>query len=220
MAFVYGPRQVGKTTFAKSLGRGPGYLNWDIDADRTRILARDLPKASLWVLDEIHKNRRWRNLLKGLFDGRRPGQRIVITGSARLDLYRFAGDSPQGGTSPSACIPSPSRSSGSESSATWTPPSASGVPEPLYRGEASPPLVARVPGAPGARRAAQRGAIQDLRASALAQRLPSSWALRSRSTTWPRICASPRNGRAVARGPEDCTASIGSRPSARPASKP
>ena len=39
MAFVYGPRQVGKTTFAKSLGRGPGYLNWDIDADRTRILA-------------------------------------------------------------------------------------------------------------------------------------------------------------------------------------
>jgi predicted AAA+ superfamily ATPase len=27
MAFVYGPRQVGKTTFANSLGRGLGYLN-------------------------------------------------------------------------------------------------------------------------------------------------------------------------------------------------
>jgi uncharacterized protein len=136
MAFIYGPRQVGKTTLAKSLGRGLGYLNWDIDADRTRILARDLPKASLWVLDEIHKNRRWRNLLKGLFDGRRPGQRIVITGSARLDLYRYAGDSLQGRYFPFRLHPFSVAELGlrhqRDLDALFR---FSGFPEPLYRGE-------------------------------------------------------------------------------------
>jgi predicted AAA+ superfamily ATPase len=136
MAFVYGPRQVGKTTFAKSLARGPGYLNWDIDADRTRILARDLPKARLWVLDEIHKNRRWRNLLKGLFDGRRPGQRIVITGSARLDLYRYAGDSLQGRYFPFRLHPFTVAELGLRQQRDLDPLFRfSGFPEPLHRGE-------------------------------------------------------------------------------------
>jgi uncharacterized protein len=35
-------------------------------------------------------------LLKGLYDGRRPGQKFLVTGSARLDFYRFSGDSLQG----------------------------------------------------------------------------------------------------------------------------
>jgi predicted AAA+ superfamily ATPase len=48
------------------------------------------------VFDEIHKYRRWRNYLKGLYDGRPAGQRILVTGSGRLDLYRFGGDSLQG----------------------------------------------------------------------------------------------------------------------------
>lgn len=97
MVFVAGPRQVGKTTLAKSLPNGSkGYLNWDIGADRRRILAGELPPSSLWVFDEIHKYRSWRNLLKGLFDGRKMGQRILVTGSARLDYYRFSGDSLQG----------------------------------------------------------------------------------------------------------------------------
>lgn len=39
--------------------------------------------------------RRWRNFLKGLYDAR-PEQRILVTGSARLDLYRYTGDSLQG----------------------------------------------------------------------------------------------------------------------------
>jgi hypothetical protein len=50
----------------------------------------------LWVFDEIHKYRLWRNTLKGLYDGRREGQRILVTGSARLDFYRYSGDSLQG----------------------------------------------------------------------------------------------------------------------------
>lgn len=97
MVFVSGPRQVGKTTVAKSLpGAGKGYLNWDIAEHRERILRRELPAAKLWVFDEIHKYRSWRNFLKGVYDGRRPEQQILVTGSARLDLYRHGGDSLQG----------------------------------------------------------------------------------------------------------------------------
>jgi uncharacterized protein len=97
MVLVAGPRQVGKTTLARSLpGAARGYLNWDVAEHRERILKRELPPTPLWVLDEIHKYRSWRNLLKGLYDGRRRGQRILVTGSARLDFYRFGGDSLQG----------------------------------------------------------------------------------------------------------------------------
>jgi predicted AAA+ superfamily ATPase len=97
MVFVAGPRQVGKTTLARSLrGAESGYLNWDVSEDRERILRGELPPANLRVFDEIHKYRRWRGFLKGLFDGRSRGQRILVTGSARLDLYRHGGDSLQG----------------------------------------------------------------------------------------------------------------------------
>ncbi len=97
MVFVAGPRQVGKTTLARSLpGAGAGYLNWDIAEHRQRILENELLPGKFWIFDEIHKYRRWRNYLKGIYDGRPRGQRILVTGSARLDLYRFGGDSLQG----------------------------------------------------------------------------------------------------------------------------
>ena len=97
MAFVAGPRQVGKTTLALGLPGGrAGYLNWDIGLHRERILRGELPPGRLWIFDEIHKYRRWRNWLKGLYDGRPRGQRILVTGSARLEYYRFGGDSLQG----------------------------------------------------------------------------------------------------------------------------
>jgi uncharacterized protein len=96
MVFVGGPRQVGKTTLARQiLGRAPGYLSWDVPEDRTQILGREIPAADLVVFDELHKYRRWRNYLKGLYD-RPEHPRILVTGSARLDLYRFGGDSLQG----------------------------------------------------------------------------------------------------------------------------
>jgi len=97
MVFLGGPRQCGKTFLARQLLAGrTGYLNWDADEDREKILQRELPDSSLWVFDEIHKYRRWRNYLKGLYDKRETGQQILVTGSARLDLYRFGGDSLQG----------------------------------------------------------------------------------------------------------------------------
>ncbi len=97
MVLVAGPRQVGKTTLARSLpGAARAYLNWDVAEHRARILGRELPAGKLWIFDEIHKYRSWRGYLKGLFDGRPRGQRILVTGSARLDFYRFGGDSLQG----------------------------------------------------------------------------------------------------------------------------
>jgi len=97
MVFVAGPRQVGKTTLALDLPGAPrGHLNWDVAEHRERILKRESPPARLWVFDEIHKYRLWRSYLKGLFDSRTAGRQILVTGSARLDLYRFGGDSLQG----------------------------------------------------------------------------------------------------------------------------
>jgi hypothetical protein len=97
MVFVAGARQVGKTTLARHLPGGrSGYLNWDVAEDRERLLRRQLPPTTLWVFDEIHKYHGWRNYLKGLYDSPARRARILVTGSARLDLYRFGGDSLQG----------------------------------------------------------------------------------------------------------------------------
>ena len=100
MAFLGGPRQVGKTTLALSLlGAGadeshPAYLNWDDPRDAARLRRLELPPAEpLLVLDEIHKYARWRNLVKGLHDKEKSRRRILVTGSARLDHYRKGGDS-------------------------------------------------------------------------------------------------------------------------------
>ncbi len=97
MVFVGGPRQVGKTTMAKIFLQGrAGYLNWDVPEHRELILKKEFPNTTLWVFDEIHKYRAWRNYLKGIYDVKSSQQRILVTGSARLDYYRFSGDSLQG----------------------------------------------------------------------------------------------------------------------------
>jgi predicted AAA+ superfamily ATPase len=101
MVFIGGPRQVGKTTMAKDLaGRNfeaHDYLNWDDRGDRRRILEGMFPtNASLLIFDEIHKYRAWKRLLKGLFDKNRDRWKFLVTGSARLDVYRRGGDSLMG----------------------------------------------------------------------------------------------------------------------------
>lgn len=99
MAFVSGPRQVGKTTLGRHLLASPqNEYNWDDSAFR-RAWARD-PVSALGergegavLLDEIHKDRRWKQRLKGLYDLHGDEVPILVTGSARLDLYRRGGDS-------------------------------------------------------------------------------------------------------------------------------
>jgi predicted AAA+ superfamily ATPase len=48
------------------------------------------------VLDELHKHRGWKSLLKGLFDTHGEDLRLVVTGSARFDVFRRGGDSLMG----------------------------------------------------------------------------------------------------------------------------
>ena len=98
MVFLAGPRQVGKTTVAQQLldKTKEGYLNWDIPEQRERILKRQWPLTNLWVFDEVHKYRQWRNMLKGVYDEYHEQKKILVTGSAQLGFYRYGGDSLQG----------------------------------------------------------------------------------------------------------------------------
>ena len=97
MVFLGGPRQVGKTTLARSLLLSKAnYLNWDDDSGRSRILDKEIPSSGLVVFDELHKFRQWRRYLKGIYDTMDASLSILVTGSARLDLYRYGGDSLQG----------------------------------------------------------------------------------------------------------------------------
>jgi len=97
MVFISGPRQVGKTTMAMDLApRGSRYLNWDVEEDRQFVLHQEIPLQRFVIYDEIHKFQRWRDYLKGVFDKYGHTKRILVTGSARLDYYRYSGDSLQG----------------------------------------------------------------------------------------------------------------------------
>ncbi|MBU1104438.1 ATP-binding protein [Candidatus Parcubacteria bacterium] len=96
-----GPRQVGKTTLSKQVGKFAypnfSYFNWDYQPDRKDIVGYRFPaKAELLIFDELHKFRHWKTYIKGLFD--RLGERhsFLVTGSAKMDLYRRGGDSLSG----------------------------------------------------------------------------------------------------------------------------
>jgi predicted AAA+ superfamily ATPase len=107
MVFLAGPRQVGKTLLAKKWLKkkecSPLYYNWDDVSTRRAYLgnsrffespARALAIRDPWIVfDEIHKRNRWRDILKGVFDLFEDEFRFLITGSARLDLFRHSGDS-------------------------------------------------------------------------------------------------------------------------------
>ena len=106
MAFVSGPRQVGKTTTCRQLA--DAYVNWDNVDHRSRVLAGPREVASmvgldrlavsppLVLFDELHKFARWKQFLKGFFDTYGDRVRVVVTGSSRLDVYRRGGDSLMG----------------------------------------------------------------------------------------------------------------------------
>jgi predicted AAA+ superfamily ATPase len=106
MAFVSGPRQVGKTTTCRSLA--DKYLNWDNLDDRVQIvkgpaaiaeqldIARLHTKPPVILFDELHKFSKWKNFLKGFFDTYSQQTQIIVTGSSRMDIYRRGGDSLMG----------------------------------------------------------------------------------------------------------------------------
>jgi predicted AAA+ superfamily ATPase len=101
MVFVGGPRQVGKTTFATHIisqyFKNSAYYSWDNKQDRQKIMNSDWPgDADILILDEIHKYRKWKNLVKGEYDKLKEKYKFLITDSARLDVYRKGGDSLQG----------------------------------------------------------------------------------------------------------------------------
>ena len=105
MAFVSGPRQVGKTTLAleyQKQYKQAFYVNWDNLSHRKLVLKdpyffekqdRDSKIPFLLVFDEIHKYSRWENYLKGAYDSYRDEFRFLVTGSGRLDLFRKGGES-------------------------------------------------------------------------------------------------------------------------------
>lgn len=99
MVFICGPRQVGKTTLAKQIGDKffagkTVYLNWDNREDRKAIINGVLPpEKELFIYDEIHKFKNWKQFLKGEYDKYNDRFHFIVTGSARLDVYRKGGDS-------------------------------------------------------------------------------------------------------------------------------
>jgi predicted AAA+ superfamily ATPase len=108
IAIVSGPRQCGKTTLAKQLlkkRRSGNYWNWDdvrfrrqwvkdpsttLPFDAASERSRGRPLA---VYDEIPKDRRWKRTLKGLYDTLDQPCDLLVTGSARLDVYKRGSDS-------------------------------------------------------------------------------------------------------------------------------
>ena len=108
MRFISGPRQIGKTTLARSFLRQRNleqlYFNWDLRAVRDRYIqdpyffetevydAQSKRKPAWVCLDEIHKMPKWKNILKDYFDKFEEKIRFIVTGSARLDWLRKSGD--------------------------------------------------------------------------------------------------------------------------------
>ncbi len=106
MAFISGPRQVGKTTTFRAMA--DAYVNWDDYDGRALVLAgprrlvgelsldRLAERNPVVMFDELHKFPQWKTFLKGLFDTYGNRLRIIVTGSSRLSVYRRGGDSLMG----------------------------------------------------------------------------------------------------------------------------
>jgi len=106
MVFISGPRQVGKTTLCEDFQ--DVYLNWDKGEQRSLILkgesavmafaGGDRPRAKMPVVtfDELHHFTKWKMFLKGFFDSYWKRVKVLVTGSARLNVFKKGGDSLMG----------------------------------------------------------------------------------------------------------------------------
>ena len=101
MLFIYGPRQVGKTTLSKQLAEkfsSYSYDSWD-NIDFRRNWTKNpkfLIHNKVTIFDEIHKAKGWKNTLKGLYDVSGKNKLFIVTGSARLNVFKRGGDSLMG----------------------------------------------------------------------------------------------------------------------------
>lgn len=109
-----GARQVGKTTLSKLIANNfkqSTYFNWDIDEHRELILSgqkfiekifpiNTIGPKPLIVFDELHKYRNWKNFIKGFFDLYQDHYKIIVTGSAHLNIFQKGGDSIMGRYTP------------------------------------------------------------------------------------------------------------------------
>ncbi|HEY4717012.1 MAG TPA: ATP-binding protein [bacterium] len=95
IVLVSGPRQVGKTTLAKSLyPDNSEYFNMDSAEHRLLIQKQAWRRdCDLVIFDELHKVKKWKNWIKGIYDTEGVKPRLLVTGSSRLDIYRKGGDS-------------------------------------------------------------------------------------------------------------------------------
>jgi len=106
MAFVSGPRQVGKTTIGRTLAQA--YYSWDNATFKKAVLSgsdavarltgANLLSASrrIFLFDEIHRFTRWKTFLKGFFDEFGETVGLIVSGSARMDVFKRGGDSLMG----------------------------------------------------------------------------------------------------------------------------
>jgi uncharacterized protein len=91
---ITGPRQTGKTTLTKGLSKDFDYFNFDNLDDRISLQKKSWDRSKpLVIFDELHKLKNWKSWLKGVYDTEGIPPALLVTGSAKLDTYRKAGDS-------------------------------------------------------------------------------------------------------------------------------
>lgn len=94
IVLITGPRQAGKTTLAKMLSNNFDYYNYDYAEHRLNLLDKSWDRAKdLVIFDELHKLKNWKSWLKGIYDTESIPPFLVVTGSAKLDVSKKAGDS-------------------------------------------------------------------------------------------------------------------------------
>ncbi len=94
IVLLTGPRQAGKTTLSKMLTDSFDYFNYDNLDHRVALMEKSWDRSkALIIFDELHKQKNWKSWLKGVFDTEGIPPSLLVTGSARLDTFRKAGDS-------------------------------------------------------------------------------------------------------------------------------
>ena len=105
MIFLAGPRQAGKTTLARMVSStfsNSVYFNWDLVTNKRLLVEKPTffeeinrkdNTPPLIVFDEIHKYKKWKNYLKGIYDEFSDRYKFLVLGSGRLNVFQKGGDS-------------------------------------------------------------------------------------------------------------------------------